>query len=157
LHTIATQSSERATSNQPSHSVSSNSPRGNSGRAARAACSDSGRNEVSSGGTASPAQIRAAYCATTSPVSRSRPGVGLISMFRKWRLARQKRAAFSKVGSGSPAWARECQLPASSRASCSQGWSPARPMPLVVRSSVASCSRKGTPSADSFTSHSNMR
>jgi hypothetical protein len=33
----------------------------------------------------------------------------------------------------------------------------AEPRPLVVRSSVASCIRNGTPSADSFTSHSNMR
>jgi hypothetical protein len=37
------------------------------------------------------------------------------------------------------------------------GRSAARPWPLVVRCSVASCSRKGTPSAESLTSHSKAR
>ena len=42
-------------------------------------------------------------------------------------------------------------------ASAAQGRSPAMPWPLLVRCRVVSCSRKGTPSALSFTSHSNIR
>ena len=53
--------------------------------------------------------------------------------------------------------ARLCQRPASSRDSSLQFRSAARPRAVVVRSSVASCSRKGTSSALSFTSHSKAR
>ena len=136
-----------------------------SGAAVRAPCNDSGRNDVNSGGMALPCHRRAASRATTSPVCCSTPGVGLISTLRKYELRRQKRATLSSVGRGSPAHARECQLPASSRDSELHGCSPATALapapsnsrPLVVRSSVLSCIRKGTPSADSFASHSNMR
>ena len=71
--------------------------------APQAASSDSGRKDVSSGGTAAPRQRRAAWSRDHLAGPRSRPGVGLISMFSRQPLARQKRAMFSKVGSGSPA------------------------------------------------------
>ena len=55
--------------------------------------------------------------------------------------ARAQRAIAASVGSGSPAYLAECQPPASSRDSSRHGSASARPRPLVVRSSVASCSR----------------
>ena len=157
LVTMATQPSWAAMSRQPGHRLSSSSARGRCGAVSRAPCRASGRKELSSGGTAWPAHSLAACSATTRPVIDSWPGVGLISMLSCKPLARMKRASPASVGNGSPAWARLCQLPASSCDSADHGWSPAVPWPLVVRSSVASCSRKGTPSADSLTSHSKAR
>jgi len=72
-------------------------------------------------------------------------------------LARIQRASAASVDKGSPAKPRLCQAPASSCDSADQASSPPVPLPLVVRSSVASCIRKGTPSALSLTSHSKQR
>ena len=163
LHTTATQPSISAVSSQPVHNWSSNRPRGRSGAASRAPSSDSIWKEVNRGGMVAPCHRLAAAAATTSPVTFSAPGVGLTSIFNRWPLARQYRDTASSVGSGSPAKERECQPPASSRLRSDQGRLPATALrgpfskALVVRSSVASCSRKGTPSALSLTSHSNMR
>ena len=67
-------------------------------RLSRAPCSASGRNELSSGGTASPRHSRAASAATTRPVCASVPGVGLISMFSAKPLRRQKRGDRFQAG-----------------------------------------------------------
>ena len=155
--TMALQPSACARSNQPAHRRSSSRARGIAEAAARAPSSASGLNELSSGGVDWPAHNRAASRDTTSPVSRSRPGEGLISMFSACALHRQKAAMADSVGNGSPACARLCQLPASSFDRTAQSIEPASPWPLLVRSSVSSCSKKGTPSALSFTSHSKAR
>ncbi len=89
----------------------------------------------------------------------------MISMFSSAWLAKHHAAMLSSVGSGSPAYWRECQLPASNCASVAQWCSPAMALALadrwlaalVVRASVVSCSKNGTPSLLSFTSHSNIR
>jgi len=72
-------------------------------------------------------------------------------------LAIDQREIARSVGNVSPAYAAECQLPASSLASSAQVRASARPRPSVVRSSVASCSRNATPSPDSLTSNSTIR
>ena len=71
--------------------------------------------------------------------------------------ARAQRAIAASVGTARPAYFAECQPPASSRDSSRQSSASARPRPLVVRSSVASCNRNDTLSAASFTSNSTIR
>jgi hypothetical protein len=128
-----------------------------SGAAMRAASSASAANDESSGRTSAPAHSAFASSAIAAPVSRSRPGVGLISMFNITSLARHHAAAAASVGRGSPAKAAECHAARVELDSARQSSASARPRPLVVRSSVASCSRNATPSAESFASHSIMR
>ena len=75
---------------------------------------------------------------------------------REEALKQLQRAIAANGGIISPAYFAECQPPASSRDSSRHGIASARPRPLVVRSSVDSCSRNATLSAASFTSNSNI-
>jgi hypothetical protein len=77
-------------------------------------------------------------------------------MLARLSLARNQRATRASVGMPSPAYAGECQLPASSRDSSPRPSAATRPRPSVVRSSIGSCIRISAPSADSFTSNSNI-
>ena len=111
-----------------------------------AASSASVENDDSNGRSVAPPTALWRPARRRAPVSRSRPGVGLISMFSAMPLRRQRAMAASE-GSGSPGVGRRVprarRRAATGRAKQRVGAAAA----LVVRSSVASCSRKGTPSA----------
>ena len=94
-------------------------------------------NDDSSGGTSAPRHNVAASSAIAAPVSRSRPGVGLISMLQRHAVGAAQRAIASSVGHR---LARVVRASASSRrrgaTSSRHGSASARPRPSVVRSSV---------------------
>src|SRR6266700_1904548 len=115
------QASRESRASQSAGMRSTRSARLRSGAASRAAASASSENDDSSGGTEAARHSAAASSATAPPVSRSRPGIGLISMLHARPLAIAQRATEESVGSGSPAYAAECQLPASSLDRSDQG------------------------------------
>ena len=157
--TTATQPSACATSSQPSHKVSSSSARGSCRRRRRAPCQRLGaeraqqrRHRAASPTGAPPRRDDLARSA------RSRPGVGLISMFSAKPLAQavardglQRRQRLAGVG----ARASRRHRAATARPRARR---PRRRLASVVRSQrgVVQQERHAV-GADSFTSHSNMR
>src|SRR5436305_5294163 len=106
------QPSRTICSRQLSGKFSINQARGNSGTASRAASSATSENDDNNGRTSAPDHNVFASSATAAPVSRSRPGDGLISMLTTTSFARDQRAIVDNEGIGSPAYSVECQLPA---------------------------------------------
>ena len=140
----------RAVSSQPSHSVSSSSPRGSCGlrRHARLAATRAGTKSAAAARLRLPRGARRAV-ATTSPVcascARRRLDLDVQEVAVGQAIARDVLEAWAAAR---PHSARECQLPASSRASWSQGWSPpdADAVGGALQRRRRAC-RKGTPSA----------
>ncbi len=112
---------------QSTGTVSTRSARGSDGAASRAAASASSENDDRSGGASASRQNELASSATAAPVSRSRPGEGLISTLHAIPWARAQRAIAASVGNGSPAYFAECQPPASSRDNSRHTRASARP------------------------------
>ena len=156
--TTATQPSASASSSQPVRSVvEQQAARQRAARPSRAPSSAAGWNDVRSGGVAAAARARRRRgddAAGLALVARRRLDLDVEHEAVAQAVARDRRR------SSAPARRRrraECQPPASRRESSLHGRADAGPRPEVVRCSVASWRRKGTPSADSLTSHSKAR
>ena len=153
----------RAVSSQPVHSVSSSRPRGSSGCGGARACR--ARAGTRSAAAARPRRATAARRAraTTSPVRRSTPGVGLISMLsavavgagRSATMLSRRGQRLAGVGARVPAAGVELRQLAPGMVA---GDALAGPVPAV---GVAPASRRAAGTARrrrySLASHSNMR
>ena len=115
---IATTSSARACASQSCGNSSTSQPRASSGAASRAASSAAVLNDDSKGNRPPFTKCWRVRCATTVPVSTSKPGAGLISIFIQMPFAWQYASTASKAGTPSPANSGPNHAPASIAASC---------------------------------------